>query len=106
MWTGNGWRTVDISEDSIREAMRLCRDLRPSDSPDVYVMTDAAKQKLIEHVEKQNPVGQSAALNDSALGRFYGIPIESFPTIAQAAARAMELKDKGKAVALVSDGGE
>lgn len=88
--------STDITFEAVQKAMDACRKLRPTNVPDVYVMTTAAFRLIRDEVCKD----ASPATKFDPLAMF-GIPIEHYVTLREVHERCLELRDSGKRVALV-----
>ena len=82
--------------------MNEARKLMPDDVPDVYVMTYGAEQKLRDHFKTDRQPGAVGHPSDGFFAdRVFGIPFESYRTLAEVHKRVLELRDEGKKVAMV-----
>jgi len=84
------------------EDMEPARNLRPSDVPDVYVMTYGAEQALRKHFKTDEQQAVMPRLSGGfRADRVCGIPFESYSTLEECHNRALELSGEGKNVALI-----
>ena len=75
---------------------RVARELKDSDTPDVYILTDHAKELLTRELP-------FVSYKIPDFETLFGVPFESYPTIQQALQRVAELNQAGKSVALIAD---
>jgi hypothetical protein len=81
--------------------MKESRELMPDDVPDVYVLTNTVKMKLLEYFEENEEIPHP--LDGFCLDRLCGIPFESYETLHECQQRAFKLRADGKNVALVCE---
>lgn len=83
--------------EAIKAAAKKCRDLKPDDIPDVYVMTTEVYELIRGEMVRENAIADSEPVS-----RYIGIPFEHYATLAEVYRRVIELTEKGRPVAFIS----